>query len=303
MSELIEIVGKKNRWTFGSVGGRLVEWWGLDGAEWRRICAGDSALPASRDAHRGAVMFPWVNRIGGDHWSLDGEPVPLDLSGPLTHLHGQVADAEFEVRERGVDRVVFAFTLEPGEFYPRRVEAVVSYLALSDGEGDGGGESLEISIEAINLETERHAYVTTGTHPYFLNPFGGTINEMTLECAQAEEFAVDERYIPTGLVGVKREHDFRRAREIGDAVMDWGFVLESGADPAARLSVKNFELTIHPVENCGYMQIYIPPHRREIALEPQSGGADAFRVPEYGLKRLAPGGRFEHRVMLTARFG
>lgn len=298
MTDLARIIGKKNRWEFSALGARMVGWEGLDGDQWRRICRGDGARPASEDAHRAAIMFPWVNRIGGDHWSLDGEPVPLDLSGPLTHLHGRVANARFKIVESAADRVVFRHVHEPEKFYPRRVEVTVTYLMLSDEEG----EALEIAVEALNLETDRTAYVTMGTHPYFLNPFGGTIDEMTLEVAMTREFAVDERYIPTGLGKIQKDHDFRTPRVIGDTFMDWGFQLESGADPAARLSVKNFVLKIHPVEYCAYMQIYIPPSREEIALEPQSGGADAFRVPQFGLKRLAPGERFEHRVMLAATF-
>jgi galactose mutarotase-like enzyme len=50
------------------------------------------------------------------------------------------------------------------------------------------------------------------------------------------------------------------------------------------------------------MQIYIPPHREEIAMEPQSGGADAYRFHQYGLQRLKPGESFNYACQIAVEF-
>ncbi len=308
MGKTTELKTAKNRWTFTSSGARMVSWECLDeagGGVWRKICRGDAAKKTSEDNYRAGVMFPWVNRIGGKFWSCESEHVPVDLSGPLTHLHGLVGDVEWEVVSESPTKVEYRVVLEPSKFYPRRVSATVTYSVSEIDFKVASGlkhEALAVQIVGTNLEKEKIAYLTTGIHPYFLNPFGGTVNEMELFCAAANEFSVDERLIPTGVAAVTPEHDFKVARKIGATNFDSGFILEPLAKPAAGLSHKNFRLLIVPDENCGFAQIYIPPHREEIAIEPQSGGADAFRFHQYGLKRLKPGEKFTYSSRISASF-
>ncbi|MFW6209687.1 MAG: hypothetical protein ACOC7X_13390, partial [Spirochaetota bacterium] len=45
-----------------------------------------------------------------------------------------------------------------------------------------------------------------------------------------------------------------------------------------------------------YSQVFIPPTRSSIALEPISAATDAFNKPELGLRVLAPGAEAEGRV-------
>lgn len=298
MTTAIELIGKKNRWSLSSWGGRLCGWEARDGGVWRKVCKGDPQLKPSADAFRAAVMFPWVNRIGGEEWSCEGQRTPLDRSGPLTHLHGVAFDAQWEVVEQTPTKASFRCVVEPQKFYPRQVEATATYAIGMAAKV----ESLDVSIVSKNLENSEIAYVTTGIHPYYVNPFGGKVDEMELYCAQELEFAVDDKLIPTRLGDIAKGHDFRASAKLGERFMDYGFMLKSGFSPAATLKAKNFALNVHPVENCGYMQIYIPPHREEIALEPQSGGADAFRFHQFGLRRLKPGGSFRFACQISAQF-
>lgn len=299
MPKIIELKGEKNRWSFSTLGGRMVSWEGLDGATWRKVCRGDGQKKSSDDHHHASVMFPWVNRIGGISWSLEGERVPVDTVRPRGHLHGLVFDSEFTVKDAGATKLALQSRVEPGEFYPRAVECVVTYSIVQKQ----GVEALDVSIISKNVSPgDQVAYVTTGIHPYFLNPFGGKVDEMELICAAKKEFAVDEELIPTGLTPVTAVHDFGKSRPIGATLFDSGFELDAAQSPVAELKSRNFSLAVHAGENCRYMQIFVPAHREEIALEPQSGGADAFRVPEYGLRRLKPGESFTTAMQFAASF-
>jgi len=302
MATTHELIGKTNRWTISASGARMVNWEAHDvsgGNLWRKVCRGDAAKKASQDNYHAGVMFPWVNRIGGKEWSFEGVHVPVNLSGPLTHLHGLVGDADWEVVSQTETAASYKVVLEPSEWYPRKVGAEISYIVGSAN----GHESLDVQIISTNLDDKNIAYVTTGIHPYFLNPFGGKVDEMELMAAANKEFSVDDRLIPTGLTAVTAEHDFTTPRAIGATTFDSGFVLDRKAAPAASLKIKNFRFEIHPGKSCGYAQIYIPPHREEIAIEPQTGGADAFRFHKYGLRRLEPGKSFTYSVQLAAWFG
>ena len=297
MAEIIQLEGNANRWSFSSLGGRIVGWEGLDGEVWRAICRGDGQKKPSEDSHRACIMFPWVNRIGGDHWLLEGERVPIDTTRERGNLHGRVVDAEWDVAEGDATKVVFHYRLEASEYYPTASECTVTYAI---GELDEA-ESLDISIVSKNL-SNRVSYVTTGFHPYFLNPWGGKVDEMELFVDALQEYEVDEELIPTGLIDVTDRFDFRRSRLIGDTSLDNGFTLQPEVRPVATLRYKNFRLAIQPGEFCGTMQVYIPAHREEIALEPQSGGADAFRWNRFGLRRLFPNESFKYSVQFSATF-
>jgi galactose mutarotase-like enzyme len=45
-----------------------------------------------------------------------------------------------------------------------------------------------------------------------------------------------------------------------------------------------------------YTQLYIPPQRTSIAVEPVTAATDAFNRPELGLRRLGPGERIDGKV-------
>ena len=55
-----------------------------------------------------------------------------------------------------------------------------------------------------------------------------------------------------------------------------------------RNPVKKVEIEIHPEKSYPYLQIYIPPHRKSIAIENLSGAPDAFNNG-MGFITLEPG--------------
>eukprot|EP00274_Cyanoptyche_gloeocystis_P007905 CAMPEP_0196654296 /NCGR_PEP_ID=MMETSP1086-20130531/4013_1 /TAXON_ID=77921 /ORGANISM="Cyanoptyche gloeocystis , Strain SAG4.97" /LENGTH=307 /DNA_ID=CAMNT_0041985981 /DNA_START=28 /DNA_END=951 /DNA_ORIENTATION=+ len=305
---VICLEGIRNRWRFSELGARLVSWECLDEAAstLRRVVWGDESKKCSEDAYRGAVMFPWVNRLGGSSWFLPAtatEPaltVPVNTSGMLTNLHGLLFDELFSVVTWSPTMVEFKAAISAqNEWYPVAMECLVKYMILT-----GEEEGLRIDIRATNTGT-RPAPVTTGVHPYFMNPFGGPIDDMDLVIGAEQEFDVDAALIPTGLSPVKPEHQFRTSspppKTVGSTHLDNGFVLDASTT-AVSLSCKNFSLAIRPIANCRYVQVYTPGDRQEIAIEPQSGGADAFRHPEYGAVVLPPGDSFEFSTGMTASF-
>jgi aldose 1-epimerase len=52
---------------------------------------------------------------------------------------------------------------------------------------------------------------------------------------------------------------------------------------------KKIEVEFHPEKSYPYLQIYIPPHRKSIAIENISGAPDAFNNG-MGFTTLEPGG-------------
>ncbi len=67
----------------------------------------------------------------------------------------------------------------------------------------------------------------------------------------------------------------------------------------ARLTDGHLLLEITQSELFQYTQIYIPPDRGSIAIEPVSAATNAFNVPALGLRVLEPGQGVDGTVTVT----
>lgn len=129
-----------------------------------------------------------------------------------------------------------------------------------------------------------------GWHPYFKT--NSKVDNLMLKIPAKYQIEVDPRMIPTG---VKLPADsFTQLKKIGDAELDTGFIIEAQKgvatteiyDPGYDLHVKVWQET--GTWKYNYLQIYIPPSRESIAIEPMTCSIDAFNNKE-GLIVLAPG--------------
>eukprot|EP00276_Gloeochaete_wittrockiana_P013944 CAMPEP_0184332882 /NCGR_PEP_ID=MMETSP1089-20130417/2012_1 /TAXON_ID=38269 ORGANISM="Gloeochaete wittrockiana, Strain SAG46.84" /NCGR_SAMPLE_ID=MMETSP1089 /ASSEMBLY_ACC=CAM_ASM_000445 /LENGTH=319 /DNA_ID=CAMNT_0026656461 /DNA_START=32 /DNA_END=991 /DNA_ORIENTATION=+ len=314
--QIVEFHGKTNRISLSSWGARICDWNVLDpvGNTWRKICKGNGRVAPTQDAYRHCVMFPWVNRVRPPDWTLseNGKPdVRVKVEPFPGNLHGLLVDAIFEVTESTPSTVMFETTLSTSAQYPVPLRCYVMYRLemVETPNGSVAEEALSVQIIAKNLG-ERRAYVTTGLHPYFLNPYadnetgGGLVDHMAFFCAAEKEVEVDEQLLPRGLHKVKTEHAFHlpEGRLIGQTKFDNGFVVKKGSPIIASLRIRNFQLHILAGQNSEYVQVYIPGDRHEIAIEPQSGGADAYHHHQYGLALVDPAQEWRFSTVMYALF-
>jgi aldose 1-epimerase len=134
------------------------------------------------------------------------------------------------------------------------------------------------------------APVGDGWHPYF--SLGGKVDDMLLKIPAEHQTEVDSRMIPTGKklpVG-----GFETPTLIGDTLFDTGFSLPDNDTIAVteiHYAEKNVVLEVWQETGKGkynYLQIYTPPSRTSIAVEPMTCNIDAFNNGE-GLIVLYPG--------------
>ena len=138
-----------------------------------------------------------------------------------------------------------------------------------------------------------------GWHPYFKTI--GTIDKLKLYLPQVEKIMVDSRLIPTGQ---KEPYaDFEQGELIGKTAFDTGFVIKnSGGERVSTALVdqeNNLRIEIWQEVGVGkfnYLQVYTPPGRQAVAIEPMSCATNAFNNGE-GLQILPLRGVF------LAKFG
>ncbi|MFM8448778.1 MAG: aldose 1-epimerase, partial [Haliscomenobacter sp.] len=138
--------------------------------------------------------------------------------------------------------------------------------------------------------------VGLGWHPYFT--LASRIDEMSMQMPYTELVGVDDRMIPTGK---KYPYDdFAAGKRIGATVLDNCFAIPASEGTFSILlegpegKMEYWQET--GVGKCTFVQVFTPPDRQAIALEPMTCAPDAFNSGE-GLARLRTG------EILSARFG
>jgi aldose 1-epimerase len=174
--------------------------------------------------------------------------------------------------------LIFQYVSEGAEGYPFPFKMTVTYRF--------GGVWLEVDTEITNLcKTEMPAGF--GWHPYF--KIGNNVSELRLRLPEVEKIAVDKRLIPTGKQ--KKYTDFANLSGIGNTEFDTGFHLTAGQGEVELFNeLKGLYVTVSMMGEDNpykYVQLYIPPSRDSIAVEPMTCAANAFNNG-LGLRILAP---------------
>jgi aldose 1-epimerase len=269
-----------------SAGAILNAWWVggqniVDGYEGRedfqnRVHAG----------FRSAKLLPFVCRLHKATYRWQEQEYRLDkflLNGSA--LHGIVYDQAFSVMAETQDESGCSVEMEyqyagehPG--YPFPFSCKVRYVLREAG-------ILEITTWLANADSASSAIpMVDGWHPYFT--LGGVADHWWLKISTDQMMEYDEALIPTGRY--LRDSTFTEGALIGDIRLDNGFLLSDKPGPFCTL--KNLEtglaVTFLQQVNYPFLQLYIPDHRKSIAIENLSGAPDAFNNG-IGLIALAPG--------------
>jgi aldose 1-epimerase len=231
-----------------------------------------------------AKLSPYVCRIRNATYEWRGRSYRIGrfLLGDSA-IHGLIYDRPFEVMEESVHADHCEILLkhayhatDPG--YPFPLDCHVRYRLEQDG-------NLTVTT-AVHNRSEETIPVADGWHPYFT--LGDSVDELTLQIATSERLEYDPSLIPTGRT--IPDTSWREPKRIGDIALDHGYVLDfSGQGPLCTLSnpATGAFVSFHPEPSYPYLQLYIPEHRRSIAIENLSAAPDAFNNG-MGLVALEP---------------
>jgi aldose 1-epimerase len=231
-----------------------------------------------------AKLSPFVCRIANASYRWLGQDYRICkflLDGAA--IHGLLYDQPFEVMEESAHadhaevllRHAYRGT-DPG--YPFPYDCHVRYRL----EGDG---NLTVTT-AVHNRCDLPIPVADGWHPYFT--LGGRVDDLIMQIGSSTLLEYDEDLIPTGRTVT--DSSWREPRRIGDIRLDHGYLLDfTGPNPPCTITNPSTGLSVsfHPDPSYPYLQLYIPEHRRSIAIENLSAAPDAFNNG-MGLATLEP---------------
>lgn len=213
----------------------------------------------------GRQLVPWPNRIRDGRYSFDGVAYQLPISEPArnTALHGLGEGTAWRLIDHSDDEVVQTTTIYPQTGWSAVLEVEISHV-LDDG-------GLTVTVTARNVGANRAPY-GYGVHPYL----AADLATAELRLPFGQELLVDpERLLPIALAEVTPEHDFRATRTVGDTEFDTAL---TGAEGAWELQLGTgaHTVAVWADETLPWFQIFTPPTRDALAVEPMTCGPDAF---------------------------
>ncbi len=235
---------------------------------------------------RGRILFPFNDRIPSGHYSFDGTEYqfPINSEEDQSSIHGLVYQREFSfvswTEQENSASISYNISIDKTDYsyYPFSVDLTVVYtLGLSD---------FSICYTVVNRD-EKSLPFALGWHPYFT--LDTEINSLQLLCDGDSYVAVDADLNPTGeIVPVKgSDFDFSLMKEIGNGELDIALTSSDSGKTVLKDDKNSLELTFDR-DLFSFIQLFTPPGRTSIAIEPISAATNSFNLHGLGKIVLCP---------------
>lgn len=248
---------------------------------------------------KSAKLFPFPNRINDGKYIFKGVEYLLPINEKVGNhaIHGFVWDRSFDIISMKSNdssanleiEYTYSGTIDGFPFF---YKLCVVYTLSPKG--------LEITTVVTNTG-DNDMPMGDGWHPYI--SLNETVDNLYLEIPAVKRIIVDDRMIPTG--DTTLDNEFSEFSEIGDRNFDDGFILENMDIAITKLKSYAKDVIVNiwqesTPDKYNFVQIYIPPNRRSIAIEPMTCKTDAFNNKD-GLIVLKPEEEFRgaYGIFLT----
>jgi len=241
--------------------------------------------------YRSAKLIPFPNRIKDGHYRFNGADYQLPINEPAMNncIHGFFFDKKMDIVGKEVQDDRASISLEyvydgsvPGYPFLFKLRLVYSLDSV---------KGFECSTEVVNID-QVSLPVGDGWHPFFKT--GRKVDELMLELPTEKKIMLDANMIPTG--EIEKYNKFSTPTKIGEMEFDNTFYVgDQGGRVSTFVHDTENDLTINVWQDTGnyrYLQIYIPPERTSIAVEPMTCNVNSFNNNE-GLIVLEPGESFK----------
>lgn len=221
--------------------------------------------------YRGVILAPFSNRVKNGKYDFEGTTyqLPINFQSEGHAIHGLMYNKVFVVEESLENELVLTYVYDgSNEGYPFPLTITYTY-------------SLHESDFAITVKVKNCSSVNApfgvGWHPYF--DLKEKVDYVLLQLPTVSSLNV-EAMIPTG---EKQDfRDFATLNLIGDTGFDTGFIIHGKGKVSTVLETKETHVEVWQSTESGfkYLQIFTPPGRSSIAIEPMTCPTDAFNSKE-----------------------
>lgn len=227
------------------------------------------------DTYASSILFPFANRIKDGSYKFEGDTYQFDINekGLNNALHGLVYNKTFEVLNKETTETSASISLVYHEKskckgFPYTYSFYLEYVLTET--------TLDLKVEVKNTDSKTFPF-TLGWHPYFLS---SDLYKSSLIFDSKRKLKLDNRNITESIISNKQFGTFK----VKDQFLDDCFILDSGE---VLFNTPKYIITLKSSEENAFLQLYTPPHKNTMAIEPTTGVSDSFNNG-IGLKTLRP---------------
>lgn len=237
----------------------------------------------ANSAFKSAVLFPYPNRLEKGTYRYEGREYtfPVDENFQGNSIHGFVSNEAFKVleldasEEGGTAKVAYYYSGDRN-YYPFAFGLVITFTYSDD--------RLDVTFDMEN-RGNGHMPIGFGWHPYL------TINQKPLSSLKMKlpfvsQVVLNDDNLPTG--EVKDFMDYEEPNDIGDAQFDDCFKLIMQDNSILYCPEEKVGVAMEASKECLFLQVFTPPERKSIAIEPMNCNINALNNQE-GLMDLERG--------------
>ena len=244
---------------------------------------------------KSVLLYPFPNRMkdGKYNWNSQSYQFPINDTSTDNALHGLGMNQSMNIKRVRTEKDSGSLCcqyIDQGthEYYPFPFTLCAIFTISEAG--------FEVDLQVTNNGNEAIPF-GFGWHPYF--SLSEKIENTRLTLPEVEMIGIDQRMIPTG----KRYtyDEFANGKQIQSTVLDNCFAFQPAGDGLFRLRLEGEKGTLDYWQEAGenqykYLQLFTPPMRESIAIEPMTCNVDGFNNGE-GLLEVTP------NETMNARFG
>ncbi|TVZ55988.1 aldose 1-epimerase [Lutibacter sp. Hel_I_33_5] len=226
------------------------------------------------DTYASSILFPFASRIRDGKYEFNGEKFQLDTNQreEKNALHGLVYNKLFTVLKKEEHNDYAAVLLEyvendKSQGFPFTYTIQIEYRCTQT--------ELSVKINVKNTD-DRVFPFTIGWHPYFNS---SDLYSSYLDFNSDKTLTYDAKNITKEVVDFNNDSSFT----IEDKQLDNCFLLK---DNSVEFTTPKYRFSIESSAKENFLQVYTPPKKNIIAIEPTTGVADSFNN-NIGLQTLA----------------
>lgn len=222
-----------------------------------------------------SILFPFVNRIKDGSYEFEGKTYQFDINEKELNnaLHGLVYNKRFEILNQETTETDASILLVYHETnknhgFPYTYSIFLKYVLTE--------KTLALHVDIRNTDSKAFPF-SLGWHPYFISD---DLYNSSLTFNSKRKIKLDDRNITEGIMENKHVNGFK----VKSQFLDDCYILDSNT---ILFITPKYSLTLKSSEKNTFLQVYTPPYKNAIAIEPTTGVSDSFNNG-IGLKRLDP---------------